>query len=122
MVAAMTSLCATRAADSNADWKKIPLIDNGKVASDWVHIGYGSMQVEGDALLFVIGQPFPLVRDQYPWPFINDRIVINQDAFQRCITLFVFDRFSFDRCKTRMHRHAYTDEFQKCLHSSLSKE
>ena len=50
MVAAMTSLCATRAADSNADWKKIPLIDNGKVASDWVHIGYGSMQVEGDAL------------------------------------------------------------------------
>ena len=50
LVAAITCLFAARAADSSADWKKIPLIENGKVAADWIHVGYGSMQVEGDAL------------------------------------------------------------------------
>src|SRR5688572_30624978 len=36
------------AADS--DWKNLPLIRDGKVAPDWVFIGFGKMAIEGDAL------------------------------------------------------------------------
>ena len=51
MIAALgSSLFVTHSADSDSGWKKIPLIENGKVAPDWVHLGFGSMQVEGDAL------------------------------------------------------------------------
>src|SRR5688500_18575643 len=44
-----SSVFAASAADE-ASWRKIPLIQNGKVAPDWVFVGYGHMAIEGDAL------------------------------------------------------------------------
>jgi hypothetical protein len=40
---------SSRAADE-AGWKKLPLIENGKVAPDWVFIGYGSMEIDDGTL------------------------------------------------------------------------
>jgi hypothetical protein len=42
------SVLSSGAADSA--WKNLPLIKDGKVAPDWVFIGFGEMAVEGDAL------------------------------------------------------------------------
>ena len=33
-----------------ASWRILPLIQNGKVHSDWVHTGFGTMSVDDDAL------------------------------------------------------------------------
>jgi hypothetical protein len=33
-----------------ADWRPLPLIENGQVAPDWKHVGWGRMVVEGDAI------------------------------------------------------------------------
>ena len=38
------------AAAADSGWKDLPLIKDGKVAPDWVFIGYGRMAVEDDAL------------------------------------------------------------------------
>jgi hypothetical protein len=43
------TIFATHAADESG-WRKLPLIENGKVAPDWVHIGFGHMAIDGDAL------------------------------------------------------------------------
>lgn len=43
--------CATvDAAEKEGDWKALPLITDGKVSADWVHIGYGSFVVDNGAL------------------------------------------------------------------------
>jgi hypothetical protein len=51
IVAAMTA-CAvlTISGADDSGWRKLPLIESGKVAPDWVHIGFGHMAIEGDAL------------------------------------------------------------------------
>ena len=33
-----------------ADWRSLPLIENGKVAPEWQQAGWGKMVVEGDAI------------------------------------------------------------------------
>ncbi|MEW6302026.1 MAG: DUF1080 domain-containing protein, partial [Verrucomicrobiota bacterium] len=43
-----TSLAAD--AKSAAPWRSIPLIKDGKVAPDWIHIGWGKFSVDGDSL------------------------------------------------------------------------
>jgi hypothetical protein len=35
---------------SAADWRPLPLIQNGQLSSDWQHAGWGKMVVEGDAI------------------------------------------------------------------------
>jgi hypothetical protein len=40
-------VCATSLA---ADWRSLPLIQDGKLASDWQVAGWGSMEVHGDAI------------------------------------------------------------------------
>lgn len=35
---------------SAADWRALPLVQNGQVAPEWQHIGWGKMVVEGDAI------------------------------------------------------------------------
>lgn len=40
----------TVARAEDAPWRSIPLIENGKVAKDWIHIGYGSFAVDEGAL------------------------------------------------------------------------
>jgi hypothetical protein len=52
LAAVACSLFSVRAADSklNSGWRTIPLVKNGKVSSDWVHIGYGGFSTEGDAI------------------------------------------------------------------------
>jgi hypothetical protein len=35
---------------AEADWRQIPLIEGGKVAPGWKHVGWGAMKVEGDVL------------------------------------------------------------------------
>ena len=32
-------------------WREIPLIGNGEVSPDWVHVGYGGFSVDGNAIL-----------------------------------------------------------------------
>ena len=44
------ALLAVGAADPETGWRKLPLIADGKVSPDWVHVGYGKMVVDGDAL------------------------------------------------------------------------
>jgi hypothetical protein len=41
--------CATQSNSSHA-WRQLPLIKNGKVDPNWVHVGYGEFLVEGDAI------------------------------------------------------------------------
>ncbi|HJS09620.1 MAG TPA: DUF1080 domain-containing protein [Pirellulales bacterium] len=36
-----------RAEDS---WRTLPLVENGKVATDWQHVGFGKLVVDGDAV------------------------------------------------------------------------
>ena len=48
LLTVLSSVLLTQAADS--EWKNLPLIKDGKVAPDWVHLGFGHMAVEGDAL------------------------------------------------------------------------
>jgi len=38
------------AAAQEDGWKTLPLVENGKIASGWVHVGYGGFAVEGGAL------------------------------------------------------------------------
>lgn len=35
---------------SGADWRALPLIQDGKMSPDWVQVGYGGMVVDGEAL------------------------------------------------------------------------
>src|SRR6478672_5683125 len=35
---------------SGADWRSLPLIQNGKVAPEWQQAGWGKFVVEGDAI------------------------------------------------------------------------
>jgi hypothetical protein len=35
----------------DAEWRSLPLIEVGKVAAAWKHVGWGEMQVEGDTLV-----------------------------------------------------------------------
>ena len=46
----LTLLTVSAAFAADGEWRTIPLIENGKVAPDWKHIGWGAMQVEGGAL------------------------------------------------------------------------
>jgi Domain of Unknown Function (DUF1080) len=32
------------------DWRELPLIDGGKVAADWKHVGFGKLVIDGDAV------------------------------------------------------------------------
>lgn len=48
VVVVLASVCL---AAEDAGWRAIPLIENGKVAPDWKHVGFGTMTVEGDALV-----------------------------------------------------------------------
>ena len=53
LLAALTcALLSAKAADSKSDagWRNLPLIKDGKTSPDWVQIGYGYMAVDGDAL------------------------------------------------------------------------
>jgi len=43
-------LFSGQAADSDAGWRKLPLITGGKVDPAWAHVGYGGMVVEGHAI------------------------------------------------------------------------
>ena len=43
-------LLSTPLAADDADWRTIPLVEDGKVSPDWKHVGWGSMKVEGDML------------------------------------------------------------------------
>lgn len=43
-------LFLANAAESKDGWRVLPLIQGGKVSPDWVHVGYGGMAVDGDAL------------------------------------------------------------------------
>ena len=41
-------LVVAQAADDG--WKQLPLVKNGKVSKDWVFIGYGAFEAEGDMI------------------------------------------------------------------------
>src|SRR6187455_3227575 len=41
---------ALSASANAADWRSLPLIENGQVAPAWKHAGWGKMVVEGDAI------------------------------------------------------------------------
>jgi 3-keto-disaccharide hydrolase len=43
-------LAATSVTAADEPWRNLPLIENGKVAADWQHAGWGKMVVEGDAI------------------------------------------------------------------------
>jgi len=43
-------LLSTPLAAAEGDWRSIPLIEDGKVAPDWKHAGWGAMTVGGDVL------------------------------------------------------------------------
>jgi hypothetical protein len=47
LVTLLASL-ATIAAETN--WKKLPLIESGKLSSDWIHIGYGGWGIEDGSI------------------------------------------------------------------------
>jgi len=38
------------AASADEPWRALPLIENGKVAADWKHVGFGKLVVDGDAV------------------------------------------------------------------------
>jgi hypothetical protein len=42
-------LAVSQAADEG--WKKLPLVKDGKLSKDWVHIGFGGWTVEGDTIM-----------------------------------------------------------------------
>jgi hypothetical protein len=44
-------LLASSAFAADADWRAIPLIENGRVAPAWQHAGWGAMKAEGDVLV-----------------------------------------------------------------------
>jgi len=46
------ALVGARGAESKSDdrWRALPLIKNGKVDPNWVHVGYGGFVVDGDTL------------------------------------------------------------------------
>jgi hypothetical protein len=46
---ALTVFCSPLFA-ADADWRQVPLIEDGKVAPAWKHAGFGAMKVEGDVL------------------------------------------------------------------------
>ena len=50
LVGCALSLSHAAESKSEAQWRSLPLIKNGQVSPDWVHIGYGGFSVEGDAI------------------------------------------------------------------------
>ena len=50
---ALVGFIASSAMAYEAEWRSIPLIENGKVAPAWKHAGFGAMQVEEDMLVTV---------------------------------------------------------------------
>ena len=51
LIVALSLLCASIArADDATGWRNLPLVENGKLAPGWSHIGFGKMTVDGDAL------------------------------------------------------------------------
>src|SRR5262245_548175 len=43
-------LAAASVTAADQPWRSLPLIENGKVAAEWQHAGWGKMVVEGDAI------------------------------------------------------------------------
>ena len=46
----LVGFIASSAMADEADWRSIPLIENGKLAPAWKHAGFGAMRVEGDVV------------------------------------------------------------------------
>jgi hypothetical protein len=42
------SIASAASAAADSEWRSIPLIENGKIASDWKYVGWGSMTVDKD--------------------------------------------------------------------------
>jgi hypothetical protein len=49
----MVAIVSAQAATAEDTWRTIPLIENGKPAAAWKHVGWGSMKVEGDSLVTI---------------------------------------------------------------------
>jgi hypothetical protein len=49
-LAAAAALTSLRADEPKAEWRALPLISEGKVHPDWVHVGYGGMVVDDGTL------------------------------------------------------------------------
>ena len=49
-LSALLVTAAALAKDPPGEWRTIPLIKDGKVSPDWLHVGYGSMVVDEGAL------------------------------------------------------------------------
>ena len=50
LLAAVLACFVYTGAAADSGWKNLPLIKEGKVAPDWVFIGFGHMAIDGDAL------------------------------------------------------------------------
>jgi 3-keto-disaccharide hydrolase len=42
--------CVGASGAGDADWRSLPLIQNGRVAGGWTHIGWGGFAIDGDSL------------------------------------------------------------------------
>src|SRR5262245_47509650 len=42
--------CGAASVEGDADWRSLPLIDDGRLAAAWAHIGWGGFAIDGDSL------------------------------------------------------------------------
>ncbi len=47
----LVSIAAAPLPADDSPWRSIPLVESGKVASDWKYVGWGTMKVQGDRLV-----------------------------------------------------------------------